>query len=258
MKIGILGAGAIATYLLEELNEKRNENITITSVFVRNYEKYEHLEEKYDVRLYTDIRKFLESEIDVVVEAANIEAVRDLLPTVLKQKETVLISIGALADEDFFKEIIKITETYNQKLYLPSGAIGGLDLIQNTTAVGILTEVKLVTRKPAHTLVDKPIDESTIIFDGNAREAIKKYPRNMNVSIALALAGIGFDQTEVVLIADPSISKNIHSIEVLGEFGEATFTITNEPLPTNPNTSYLAAVSIIGILKKTINPIKIG
>lgn len=258
MKIGIIGAGAIATYLLEELNENRNEKIMVTSVFVRNDEKYQHLETKYDIELFTDIEKFLESDIDIVIEAANIEAVRSLLPTVLKQKETVLISIGALAEEDFLNEIKTIADTFNRKLYLPSGAIGGLDLIQNTSAVGILNEATLVTRKPAHTLIDKPIDESTVIFDGKARDAIKKYPRNMNVSIALALAGSGFDRTKVTLIADPTISKNIHSIEVVGEFGKAAFTITNEPLPANSNTSYLAAVSIIGMLEKMINPMQIG
>ncbi|MEI3613397.1 aspartate dehydrogenase [Pseudogracilibacillus sp. SO30301A] len=258
MKIGIIGAGAIATYLFDELNGKRNEKITVMSVFVRNDEKYEYLEGKYDLKLFTEIEKFLESGIDVVVEAANVEAVRNLLPTVLKQKETVLISIGALAEEDFLNEIKTIADTFNRKLYVPSGAIGGLDLIQNTSAVGILNEATLITRKPANTLVDKPIDESTVIFDGKARDAIKKYPRNMNVSIALALAGIGFDQTKVTFIADPTISKNIHSLEVVGEFGKATFTITNEPLPTNPNTSYLAAVSIIGMLKKMIKPMQIG
>ena len=80
----------------------------------------------------------------------------------------------------------------------------------------------------------------------------------MNVSIVLALASIGFDETKVTLVADPKIDKNIHQIQVTGDFGEATFTIINNPLPANPKTSYLAAMSILGTLKRINRKLLIG
>lgn len=258
MRVGLIGAGAIATYLLEEFDQKNDKEIRISSVFVRNREKYAHLEESCNVSLFTDLDKFLQSEIDIVVEAANVAAVREVLPTVLQEKDTVLISIGSLVDEAFMTKIKKTAEKFGKDLYLPSGAIGGLDLVQNMAAAGVLEEVSLVTKKPAHTLVNESIHEAKVIFEGKASDAIKHYPKNMNVSIALALAGVGFKQTKVTLIADPALKENIHSILVRGYSGTATFTMTNNPLPSNPNTSYLAAVSIVGTLRRITQRIKVG
>lgn len=258
MNIGLIGAGAIAHFLLEEMNEKQQDNLSITSVFVRDLKKYPMLESSFGVTLYTDLEAFLDSEIDIVVEAANIEAVKTLLPTAIKKKDVVIISVGALAEEQLLTELNNLANEYKNRIYLPSGAIGGLDLIQNAHALGTVTSVSLTTRKPASSLISEEIEEAKVIFEGNATDAIRQYPKNMNVSIVLALASIGFDQTKVTLVADPQIDKNIHHIEVTGDFGEATFTIKNNPLPANPKTSYLAAMSILGTLKRMSNKLVIG
>ncbi|MER1990750.1 MAG: aspartate dehydrogenase domain-containing protein, partial [Solibacillus isronensis] len=190
--------------------------------------------------------------------AANIEAVHTLLPSAIRKKDVVVISIGALVDEELLTELNSLANEYNRRLYLPSGAVGGLDLLQNAHALGTVTSVELTTRKPASSLVEETIEEAKVIFEGNATEAIRCYPKNMNVSIVLALASIGFDETKVTLVADPEIDKNIHQIEVTGDFGEATFTIINNPLPANPKTSYLAAMSILGTLKRINRKLLIG
>ena len=258
MNIGLIGAGTIGTYLLEELNGKKDKDLQITSVLVRNFDKYQQLEEQYGIRLFTDLEEFLDSSIDLVVEATTVEAASEMLPAVLRQKETVLISIGALAEEEFFNEINEILNEKDHQLHLPSGAIGGLDLIENVAAVGILETVSLVTRKPAHTLSSEAIDEPKAVFEGSAAEAIKQYPKNINVSIALALAGVGFQQTKVTIVADPHVNENIHSIQVKGDFGTASFEIKNKPFPSNKNTSYLAAVSVLGTLRKMVRRINMG
>lgn len=258
MKIGLIGAGAIAHFLLEEINEKRQENLRITSVFVRDRGKHHLLESNYGVKLYTEIDAFLDSEIDIVVEAANIEAVHSLLPAAIRRKDVVLISIGALVDEELLAELNTLANEFKRRLYLPSGAIGGLDLLQNAHVLGTVTSVALTTRKPASSLIEETIEIEKVIFKGSATEAIRRYPKNMNVSIVLALAGIGFDETSVTLVADPKIDKNIHQVEMTGDFGEATFTIKNNPLPANPKTSYLAAMSILGTLKKIKRKLLIG
>nr|WP_289038394.1 aspartate dehydrogenase [uncultured Allobacillus sp.] len=257
MRVGLIGAGTIGTYLLNELYGE-DQDIRITSVFVRNLEKYQHLEEHYGVQLYTSIDEFLDSSIDVVVEAANVQAAKEVLPDIVSKKETVLISIGALAEETFFDEIVEIMKEKDYRIHLPSGAIGGLDLVENVTEAGVIDTVSLVTRKPAHTLLSDSTDETKVVFEGNAAEAIKQFPKNINVSIALALAGVGLRQTKVTLLADPNLDKNIHSIQVSGEFGTASFEIKNNPFPSNKNTSYLAAVSVLGTLKKLTKKINIG
>src|SRR5699024_8853635 len=101
MNIGIIGAGAIAQFLLKEINQNPVGDLHITSIFVRNRKKYQALEEQFSIELYTDLNQFINSGIDMVVEAANIDAVKSHIPTVLKQKPAVLISIGALADSSF-------------------------------------------------------------------------------------------------------------------------------------------------------------
>lgn len=258
MNIGLIGAGAIGRFLLNEINEKQLNTFRIRSVFVKDQAKYRELQEQYGVQLYTNLNKFLDSEIDIVLEAADIEAVKHLLPTVMQRKDVVLISVGAFADTNFLHEIIHIAGHSGYQIYLPSGAIGGVDLLQNAHALGTVTQVSLTTRKPASSLIQEEIEEAKVVFEGNAAEAIRQFPKNMNVSIVLALAGIGFNETKVTLVADPHITLNIHEIEISGDFGEATFTIKNNPLPENPKTSYLAAMSILGTLQRINGQLRIG
>lgn len=258
MNIGLIGAGAVATFLLKEINQNQLENIHIKSILVRNTEKYRLLESKFGVKLFTDLNSFLDSEIDIVVEAANIHAVKTLLPTVIKKKDVVLISVGALADEALLNEISNLVQKHKYTVHLPSGAIGGLDLLQNAHALGKVYSVSLTTRKPASSLIDEDIHEAKVVFEGKAIDAIKQFPKNMNISIVLSLAGVGIEKTRVCLVADPHIEKNIHQVDITGEFGEATFSITNHPLPENPKTSYLAAMSILGTLKRMNGKLRIG
>ncbi len=244
LNIGLIGGGAIATFLLEEIEQKDIKEIYIRSVLVRDLQKYAHLE-KYGITLYTDVEEFLDSQIDLVVETATVEAVREIIPTVLKKKDVILISIGALVDDDFLQELKAIAKLHKRSLYLPSGAIGGLDLLQNANALNGVERVTLTTRKPAHTLTDEPLTGEKVIFSGSAREAIAKFPKNVNVAIVLSLAGIGMDKTEVQVVADPNTNKNAHTIVTKGVFGSSEMTVTNEPLPSNPSTSYLAAMSVL-------------
>lgn len=257
MQIGIIGGGAIATFLLKALKEQQIKDIQVESVFVRDRERYAHLEE-YGITLYTNLEEFLDSPIDLVIEAATVAAVRKVIPDVLKKKDLILISIGALVDEPFLEQLKSIAEANNHSLYLPSGAIGGLDLLQNAQALNGVNEVTLTTRKPAHTLTDEQLEDEKVVFSGSARDAIEKYPKNVNVAILLSLAGIGMDRTRVQVVADPKTNKNSHNITISGEFGVSEITVTNEPLPTNPSTSYLAAISVLQTCLKQQNVIKIA
>lgn len=258
MNIGLIGSGAIGRYLLEKINKEKHPALLVKSILVRNREKYQHLEAEYGVKLHTDAEAFLSADIDIVVEAANVEVVRTMLPEVIKKKDTMLISVGALVDEDLLMEAHRLAGAHGHKLHLPSGAIGGLDLIQNAKALGNLEQVELITRKPAHSLTDEVLTEEKTVFRGKAYEAIEQFPKNMNVSIILSLAGLGIRETDVRLIADPEIDKNIHQIKFSGNFGEAELTVKNNPLPENPKTSALAALSIIGTLERIQGNIQYG
>ena len=255
MNIGLVGSGAIGQYLLKNINGGSNGDLNVTSVFVRNYDKYKHLEEQYNVELFTDINKFLKADTDIIVEAANVETSKELLPDIIKVKDTMMISIGALADEELLKTV---SAEDSKTLHLPSGGIGGLDLVQNARALGNLDTVTLTTRKPAASLIDEPVDGETVVFEGKAKDAIDKFPKNMNISIILSLAGVGIDKTNVVLIADPKAELNKHTINISGGFGDAELTISSNPLPENPKTSSLAALSVYATLERLAENVKIG
>ena len=255
MKIGLIGAGAIGQYLLKYINGKHHEKMEITSVLVRDFDKYAHLQKEYRMNLYTDIDEFIDSEIDIIVEAANVSVAVDLLPKIIKRKEVMLISVGALANQETLN---LVEQSDNRSLHLPSGAIGGLDLIQNAKGLGNLDSVSLTTRKAALSLIDELPDKEMIVFEGPASEAIDKYPKNMNVSIVLSLAGLGMEHTKVTLIADPNVDKNIHTIHATGNFGEMELTVKNVPLLENPKTSSLAALSVFSTLERLAEKVKIG
>lgn len=96
------------------------------------------------------------------------------------------------------------------------------------------------------------IQQPTLIFQGNALSAAQLYPKNANVTAAVALAGVGFEETEVQLFADPTVDQNVHELQVAGRFGEFDIRLRNAPMPENPKTSWLAALSIEDAVRKYI------
>jgi aspartate dehydrogenase len=102
------------------------------------------------------------------------------------------------------------------------------------------------------------VAEKTVIFEGSAREVIARYPKNVNVAVALSFAGIGPDRTKVSLLADPGISRNTHHITARGAAGEIEFTSRNVPFPENPATSYLAALSAVSLLRRISAALQVG
>lgn len=197
------------------------------------------------------------STVDVVVEASNAKALKELLPkTIAAGKDILVMSVGGLLDlPDIFEKARKA----GCRIHIPSGAITGLDGVRSAKA-GQIRSARLTTRKPPKGLAGAPyvlqqgidlesLKEEKILFEGPAREAVKGFPANVNVAAALSLAGIGPDKTVVRIIADPNSKVNVHEIEVEGDFGRLFTRTENVPSPTNPKTSYLACLSAISTLK---------
>lgn len=189
----------------------------------------------------------------LVVECATHEAVRDTVPLLLAEGiSVVIVSIGALADPATLARIESAAQQGGAKAIAVSGAIGGLDVLRAARLAG-LDRVTYVGRKPpaawkntpAERLIDlDTLSQATTFYEGSATAAARDYPKNTNVTAAVALAGIGFERTGVRLIADPSIAGNIHEVEAAGAFGNFRIVLENKPLPENPKTSWLAALSV--------------
>lgn len=253
MEIGLIGIGSIGTFLIEQLNkQERITGYQVTAIFDdrdKPNQRLDDLSKEYNIQVYTSLDSFLESSINLVVECANIEVVEQYALEIIQQKDLMLISVGALVNRELHQALQEKAQHFHRKVYLPSGAIGGLDVIRAANELGGLTSVQLTTRKPSAALSVDIQEDEEVIFEGNAKQAIARFPKNTNIAIVLSLAGLGMEETRVKIIADPDVTKNIHQLEATGDFGNFNLTLENNPSPDNPKTSYLTALSILATLR---------
>ena len=190
---------------------------------------------------------------DLVVECAGHEAVRLYGARVLRAGVPLMIvSIGALADRAIERELAEAEAEGGARLILPAGAVGGMDAL-SAAKLGGLERVTYRACKPALAWQGSPAEEAvqldtltapTMFFRGSARQAAMAFPKNSNVAATVALAGLGFDDTAVELIADPVSARNVHEIRFEGADGAGRIEIEGRPSPDNPKTSLLTAHSV--------------
>lgn len=206
-------------------------------------------------------------EADLVVEATSQAVAPAIIREVLAASKDVLVmSVGGLLK--YYDELRELAERAGRRIYVPSGAIAGLDAVK-AAMVGTVTRVVLTTRKPpkglqgAPYVVENKIDleglrEASVIFSGPAAKAVPAFPANINVAAALSLAGIGPERTTVRILADPRCERNTHEIEVEGDFGRLLLRAENVPSPSNPKTSRLAALSAVALLRRLTATVVVG
>jgi aspartate dehydrogenase len=206
-----------------------------------------------DIAIVESLADLLALRPAVVAEVAGQQAVAEHGPEVLRRGfDLVVISVGALADPDLLGNLKAAAARGKSRILLPAGAVGGIDAIAAMRAGG-LDVVRYRSRKPPAAWRGSPaekvtnLDEltsRTVLYRGTAGEAALLYPQNANVAAAVALAGLGFDNTEVELVADPEAPGNVHEIEAEGSAGRFAIQLQGKPSKTNPKTSALAALSV--------------
>lgn len=200
------------------------------------------------------------SQVDLAVDCAGHPALRQHGEAVLtKGIDLITVSSGALADAVLYDGLVAAARQGGAQLRVVSGAIGALDAL-SAGSVGTLTDVMYRGRKPPQGWRGSPAESKldldalsgpTVHFSGSARNAALEYPKNANVAASVALAGIGFDQTKVELIADPRVTRNVHEIAAVGDFGRLEFRIEGDSLPDNPRSSAITAMSVV---REILNP----
>ncbi|MDD9340394.1 MAG: aspartate dehydrogenase [Providencia heimbachae] len=196
---------------------------------------------------------------DLVLECASHQAVKQYAPAILQSGWTLaIISTGALADAELAQNLTELARQHGGQLIPLSGAIAGLDGLRAAKESNI-SQVTYQSRKslaswrnsPAEHYIDlNSVTEPTIFFQGSAREAALNFPANANVAATVALYGIGMDATQVQLMVDPTTQHNSHKIEVKGDFGHFCIELNGQPLPSNPKTSLLSALSAVEICRR--------
>lgn len=209
----------------------------------------------------------LAERCDLLVEATSKAAAGPILEIALaKGRDIMLLSAGALLDD--VENVRQRAEAAGCVVYVPSGAVVGLDGVKGAMS-GEVTSVTLTTTKPPKSLLGIPYLEQkgvdvmsltgpTELFSGTAREAVPLFPANINVAASLSMAGAGPDKTFVRIVADPACTRNTHEIRVEGAFGVMTTRAENLPAVFNPRTSALAAYSAIAMLRSITSSLRVG
>jgi aspartate dehydrogenase len=256
MRVGLIGFGAIAQRLLCLVQP--DDDLDFVGALVRNPDR----PRTAAVLIRATLPELLAHHPEVVVEAGGHEALRTFGPPILRHGvDLLLVSVGALADAEFEDTLLEAARQGNSRAIVASGAIGGLDALASA-AVGGLTRVTHITRKPARALLPadevQQLQEARELFRGSAREGVLRFPESVNVAAAVSLAGIGLDRTELCVIADPTLDRNTHEVIAEGNFGELRFSIRNVPTQENPRTGELVAMSVLHCLRRRGAALAIG
>lgn len=264
LRVAVAGLGAIGLKVAEALDQGIP-GCVLAAVSANDrakaVERLSHLVRQVPVVPLAE----LEPLADIVVECAPAKLLPDIAEPFLRAgKSVIVLGVGAILSNE---HLIALARRHGGQIIVPSGALLGLDAVA-AAAEGKIHSVRMVTRKPVRGLAGAPyltehnieisdIKEPLRIFNGTPREAAVGFPANLNVAVALSLAGIGADETTLEIWADPALERNVHRVEVVAD--SATFSMTIENVPSdNPKTGRITALSVISTLRKLGAPLRIG
>jgi aspartate dehydrogenase len=264
LRVAIAGLGPIGKKVAEAIDQGI-EGLALAAVSARSPEKHHNWLGSLKTSPVVLPIEGLCEVADIVIECAPAKLLRSIVaPFVEKGKTAIVLSVGALLENE---DLIDLARQNGGQIVVPTGALIGLDAV-TAAAVGEIHSVRMVTRKPVQGLAGAPfliennidieaIKEPLKIFDGTAREAAKGFPANLNVAVALSLAGIGPDRTRLEIWADPALTRNVHRVEV--DSDSARFSMSIENIPSdNPKTGRITALSVIALLRKQRAALRVG
>jgi aspartate dehydrogenase len=265
LRVGLIGFGAIGRRLAEAIADGQAGRCELAAVLVRRPERISaEVAHRLGCLVTGDAADFLATSFDLVVEVAGHDALKAYAEDALRQgKDLLLISVGALADPHFEQRLHRAAHDFGQRVYLATGAIAGLDAISAGAIGGLHAVTHSVRKPPAGLLPPEEVEAAQqsgvprVLYEGPAREAALRFPENVNVAAAVSLAGLGLDKTTVRVVADPTVVRNTHEIEVRGEFGELRIVLQNIPTE-NPKTGRLTAMSMIKALRNLTENVVVG
>ncbi|HYC49214.1 MAG TPA: aspartate dehydrogenase [Burkholderiales bacterium] len=269
MRVALLGGGTIARLFLDHIRRGDLGDAEVVAVVGRGNASRGKALSGDGVAFVTDLAGLVDTRPDVVVEAASHEAVREYGEALLRRGiALIVLSGGVLADDELRTRLERVAIASGALLYVPSGGIGGLDALRAACIAGV-DEVRITVMKPPQAwkkieYVERlgvdldALRSPTTLYDGPARAGVPLFPANVNIAAVLSMAGIGFDRTQLKVVADPGLRTNTHLIEIHGKTGKITVKMENVPAPDNPKTAWLACYSALAALKLAKSPVRYG
>lgn len=262
IRVGLGGLGAIGMAVARHLDEGV-EGLELAAVAARDRDAARHRVAGFAAPPPVVAAAVLAGYSDVVVECAPAAVFRTIAePVVEAGRCLIAASVGALLDNE---DLIARARRTEARIIVPSGALLGLDAVR-AAAQGEIRSVKIVTRKPPASLAKAPAVQARgldllaltaplKLFEGCARDAIRGFPANVNVAVALSLAGVGPERTEIEIWADPGVDRNTHRIVVDADSARLEMSIANVPSAQNPGSGKITALSLIATLRNLVGPL---
>ena len=257
LKVGIVGCGAIGSIIAKTIETKFAKNASLAGICDTNPDNIRKLQAKLKKNVPSFKLESLIKKSNFIIEASSAAVSAQIVKKAVSCGCDVLVmSVGGLLGKE---RIFSYARKKGVSIYFPSGAICGLDGLK-ALALSDIKKITLTTRKPVRSLPERfsNIKKETTIFKGGVKEAVKKFPKNINVAAALSLAAGGVGNIAVRIIASPEYRRNMHEIEIISSAGRIVARTENIPTPDNPKTSYLAVLSALATLKQVFDPVKIG
>lgn len=253
VRVALIGLGSIGQSLVELIERDATSPLVVVGALVRDATRAR----SSALPIVESLAQLQRLEPQIVAEAAGHDAVRKWGPECLDASlPLVMLSVGALADRALEQKFRASAAARNLTVELPSGAVGGLDIIASASQGTVQRIVHTIVKPPQALGVE--VNVRTEVFAGSARDAATRFPQNANVAAAVALAGIGLDRSQVVIVADPDATTNRSEVEVVGEFGRAFIVIDNRPSRLNPRSAAVVAMSLKHTLEKRRSALVIG
>lgn len=262
-KLAVIGSGALSQAFCQQCLRSLPSDYIISSVMARHIEHAQALAEQLDCFATDKIEDLLEDNPDIVIEIAGIPAVKQYAFDVLDAgADLVIISVGALADQQFLNKLRIQAHALKRRVYVVNGAIGGFDLM-NTIALMGTRECSITSLFPTDTLQNRGSGcnkalsktQEEVFFTGTLQEAVKRFPEHLNVAVGTSLAA-DCPNTTVTIRNAPQFKHNHHEIDLKGDLVRAHISVNCLPDPNNPQSSATAAWSIIALLKNLASPIQ--
>lgn len=267
LQIGLAGLGGVGTQIAERLLRGDLPGAVLAAVASRDHAKARHKLEGLGVAHIPVVSlDELAAGADIIVECATAESFPVIAQKVLAAgKVLVAVSVAELPSNP---ELIDLAQMHGGRIRVASGGLPGLDAVR-AVKEGAIEYIRLSTTFRPESLAHEPFvlaqgfdfsvapTSKVKVFAGTARAAAAAFPRHFNVGIALSLAGIGFDRTEIEVWVDPHVEGAVQHIEVKADIADLTLISRNRP-SANPRTSRIVAPSIMATLRSYIEPLQVG
>ncbi len=258
--LALVGCGKLAEIVVDARINGLLPDYTIVGAYSRTPEKTGRLVDKVQAHIdgscvsCVTLEALLALKPDYLVEAASPAALKALaIPALQQGSSIVTLSIGALADDEFYKAVTQTARNNGSRVYLASGAIGGFDVLRTAALMGPC-EASMSTEKGADSLQGTPVYDDNLqaeqrkVFDGNAKEAIALFPTRVNVAVAASLASVGPGRMKVSMTSTPGFAGDDHRIEINNDQVHAVIDVYSK-------TAEIAGWSLVNTLRNITSPI---